>query len=297
VPDCRIGDPSPPGQGTAPACGVCAQYGEPAPVGRITKKSLVELSGLAASRRSPGVLYGHNDSGDAARFFALREGGAVLGQFLLAGVAAIDWEDIALGPCAAGTCVFLGDIGDNKRERVSYAIYAVAEPALAGVDPAAKTPVAFEARRFTYPDGPHNAEALLVHPITGQIHVITKEKSGLSVVFRLPAPSGSAPVLAERVGDLVVPAGGNREITAGSVHPCASRILVRTYDRAFELEAPAGAPFEAVFSAPLRAVPVPSRQDEPQGEAITYAPDGRGYLTSTEGKAALIHRVGCRAGD
>jgi hypothetical protein len=262
----------------------------------VRRRSIVELSGLVASRRSPGVLFGHNDSGDVARFFAMRQDGAVLGQFTLAGAAAIDWEDIALGPCAAGSCVFLADIGDNKHNRPFCTIYVAPEPAVEGEDPARKTAVSFEERRFRYPDGPHNAETVLVHPVSGQVYVITKEKSGKSVVFRLPAPSAGVAVVAEKVVDLTVPPGGNLEITGGDIHPCASppRVLLRTYDRAFELDAPVDGPFEAVFSATPRLVPAPSRKQETQGESITYLPDGRGYLTSTEGKSPPIHRVDCR---
>ena len=74
---------------------------------------LVELSGLVAGKKNAGVLFAHNDSGDAPRFFAMDLEGKALGRFELEGATAIDWEDLALGPCGADSCVYLGDVSTN----------------------------------------------------------------------------------------------------------------------------------------------------------------------------------------
>src|SRR5207247_1030146 len=97
--------------------------------------------------------------------------GVLLAEFDLGGATNVDWEDIAVGPCSSGTCVFLGDTGDNDMNRTQYAVYRVAEP-----DPAAGAKQMVPSTRlpFVYPDGPHNAEALLVHPTTGDVYVVTK---------------------------------------------------------------------------------------------------------------------------
>ena len=41
-----------------------------------------------------------------------------------------DWEEIALAPCLAGhnTCLYIGDIADNREKRKSVRLYAVSEP-------------------------------------------------------------------------------------------------------------------------------------------------------------------------
>ena len=103
----------------------CAAWGASATVGTLGDPELVELSGLAASRVHPGVLYAHNDSGDSARFFAMTLTGAPLGRFSLAGAVAHDIEDIAVGPCPQGSCVYLGDIGDNLTMRSDDTVYRI----------------------------------------------------------------------------------------------------------------------------------------------------------------------------
>ena len=53
-------------------------------VGEFTSPKITECSGLAVSRKNPGVLWVHNDSGDSARLFAVKEDGTLLGVFRLA---------------------------------------------------------------------------------------------------------------------------------------------------------------------------------------------------------------------
>jgi hypothetical protein len=82
---------------------------------RIDDPRVVESSGLVASRRHAGVLWTHNDSGDAARLFAIGRDGRVLATLRLAGVQARDWEAMAVGRDDRGApALFVGDIGDNQ---------------------------------------------------------------------------------------------------------------------------------------------------------------------------------------
>ena len=116
------------GAGGAPAspCDVCAA-GQPA--GNVASDQVTEASGLVASRVHADVYYLHNDSGDAARFFAMDGAGVDRGVYSLEGVTAVDWEDIAAGPCGADSCLYIGDIGDNPETRTSYVVHRVVEPA------------------------------------------------------------------------------------------------------------------------------------------------------------------------
>jgi len=77
-----------------------------------------------------------------------------------------------VGPCPSGSCIFVGDIGDNKLERSSYGIYRVTEPSITS---SVEGTVAFDYFPFAYDDGPHNAEALVVDPVTGRVYVVLKE--------------------------------------------------------------------------------------------------------------------------
>jgi hypothetical protein len=173
---------------------------------KLAIPALTELSGLAASRLRPGVFYAHNDSGDGPRIFALTLEGALVSEHELTGAKAEDWEDIAAGPCAAGRCLFVADIGDNQRKRPEVVIYRVDEAALAS--PQGKA-VPAEGLRAVYPDGPHDAETLLADPTSGDLFVITKEESGPSLVFRLPAAASTeAPTTLELAAQLVLPETG-----------------------------------------------------------------------------------------
>src|SRR5688572_16148109 len=71
---------------------------------------LPEGSGLAASRRTPGRFWSHNDSG-APVLVALDESGRVLGRLRIDGVTVGDWEAVAVGRCPSGSCIYIGDIG------------------------------------------------------------------------------------------------------------------------------------------------------------------------------------------
>jgi hypothetical protein len=91
--------------------------------GTFADPRIGESSGVAASRRSPGVLWTHNDSGDRPYLFATDTSGAALGTFSVTGARNVDWEDIALGRCAGATCLYLADTGDNNERRSSVALY------------------------------------------------------------------------------------------------------------------------------------------------------------------------------
>jgi len=86
-----------PGPTLAPGTTACDPYETIGVAGTVASPDLVEASGMAASRTSPGVLWAHNDSRDGARVYALGSDGADLGGFDIAGALAFDWEDMAAG--------------------------------------------------------------------------------------------------------------------------------------------------------------------------------------------------------
>jgi hypothetical protein len=276
--------------GAAPTCGSCASYGGVSAVGNAPG-ALNELSGLAASHLHDDVLYTHNDSGDSARFFAMSYTGENLGEFALTGASAADWEDIAVGPCPAGSCVFLGDIGDNPETRQEYVVYRVTEPDVSVGNPVGQVTIAYERLPFEYPDGSHNSETLLVNPSTGDIYTVTKVSNASGRVYRFPTPftPGVQATLVFVVTLALAPSAG--VITAGDLHPCEYRLLIRTYDSLYELESSPSDPFENLFSAMPNPVPVAS---EPQGEAVAYRRDGRGYFTASEGTNVPLNAVNCQ---
>ena len=261
-------------------CG-CAAYGAPVATG-TEPSSLTELSGLVASRKNPGVFYAHNDSGSNSTLVVMSDAAAALGQIVLSNVTAVDWEDVAVGPCDAGSCIFVGEIGDNALAYASRAVYRFAEPTLSASTPNGTLMVTADALTFVYPDGRHNAETLLVEPTSGDIFVITKVSNVASTVYRMPKPfTPGTQVTMEKVGDLSLP-GSAGLVTGGDVHPCGTRMLIRTYPMIYEFKLPAGQPFSAIFASTAAPVPTPTQSQESKGEGVTYASDGLGYFTASE---------------
>jgi len=263
---------------------------------------LVEASGLVASRAHPGILYSHNDSGDTARVIAFDDQGTLVAQLNLTGATHTDWEDIALGPCPQGSCIYVGDIGDNVLGRTTKTIYRFPEPVLVPGQAATTIAVtAVEAFPFSYPLGVdrfHNAETLLVHPITGEMYVVTKENPGTpSVVFEFPLPltAGTTATLS-KLATLPFPAGTDPDISGGDIDPCGTSVLLRVGSvRAYVLTPTSGQSFDSAFTttgplAQIRTVPL---ANEANGEAISWDATGTGYFTVGEGTGSILHHVAC----
>lgn len=267
--------------GGALACVACEPVEQ---TGTLANPAELEISGVVASLAHNGVFYVHNDSGDSARFFAIDIAGKSLATFSVSGAAAIDWEDIARAPCPAGTCLFLGDIGDNKGKRGEYAVYRVTEPTtiVNATLPAEKLP-------FTYPDGAHNAETLLADPATGGLFVVTKTLGTSSVyAFPLPLTPGKSVVLTKAF-DIALPILPAL-ITGGDVHPTGRGVLLRTYSDVWLFPQTQGMSVAAALLGTPCPAPIPN---ESQGEAIGWLASGAGYVSMSEGVNAAIHRVKC----
>jgi hypothetical protein len=275
-------------------CDLCAAYGKPYASGSLVPDALGELSGLVASRAQPGILFAHNDSGSAPQVFVLASTGKELGRLCPIGGMNDDWEDIGIGPCPSGSCIYVGDIGDNHLARSNYGVYRVAEPSVSA-DAGALGSLEAEYFPFTYDDGPHNAEALVVHPESGRVYVIRKE-AGTAPVFEVPIVSSgkdAPPATAARVGD--IPMRSGEFVTGADISPCGNALLVRTNQGLLELRSPDAAPasVDALVLANAKDVPVAT---EIQGEAVTYVASGRGYITGSErasGPAIALQSVDC----
>lgn len=276
---------APPTTGSAPSaaelCG--ARLASDAPA--VASDDLTELSGLAASRTQPGVLWAHNDSGGEPEVFALGTDGADRGRFPLDGAEAVDWEDMALATGEGGDVLVFGDIGDNDAERDEVALYRVPEPDLATVAPGTSL-TGVEAVPLTYADGPRNAEALLADPVTGDLFVVQKRLAGGPVpVYRVPAgTAGGEAVVMEEAGEAAL--GIGEIVTGGDVSADGSVVALRTYGGLFLWDrAPDQTVPEALAGEPCRAPTTLERQ----GEAVAVDPDGRGYVTVGEGEHPAVN--------
>jgi hypothetical protein len=258
----------------------------PVTLGRLEDPSIVESSGIVASRRNPGIFWTHNDSGDGPRVFAFDRAGHSRGTFRVEGAQARDWEDIAAGPGPAQgqTYLYAGDIGDNRAERAQVVVYRFPEPELkpdSAAGPTLSTQPA-EAIRLKYPDGAHDAEALLVHPVTGDLYIVTKSVNGAGV-YKLAAPfTGEGLNTLARVATLNGPESFGMLITGGDISPDGRRVALCDYLQSYELTLPADAKsFDDIWRQPPVVIPIGLRGGI--GEAICYRLDGAALLATSEG--------------
>lgn len=270
--------------------GTCASYGAFALRCTLSDSpDLSESSGLAVSRTRD-VLYTHEDSGGAAEIYAFQADGTPRGAHAVNGAFFIDWEDLALGPCpddSSSDCLYIADIGDNFRIRGFVVVYAAREPTGDGqpIDVVAKWTV-------TYPEGAQDAEAILVHPWTGAVFLVTKESAADSRVYRLPwAPSGDEPTPMTLVAEVPIPLpeGGGHMVTGGAYDVDADRVLLRTYSDVLVWDADPCDP-DATWAGEPTLLPT---VDESQGEAVALDPATGDVLTTSEGSPMTLSGFSC----
>jgi hypothetical protein len=243
---------------------------------------LPEASGLALSRRSPNLLWSMNDSDDPI-VIALSTTGEVKGQVRVSGAAVRDWEALSVGPCPGGSCLYIGDIGDDGAKRMQVTIYRVPEPkADDTVTAQADTFV------FAYPDKAHDAESLLVTS-DQSLFIITKGHP--TVLYRAPrdARPGRMAMLT-RVADLPVEKflsveDGKRRsrLTDAGTTPDGEWVALRTNSELLLLRTRdlVDGKMNDVWQVNLRPL------DETQGEGLAISNAGDVYLAGEGGGHGL----------
>ena len=272
-------------------------YGQATTIATIKDKSVSESSGLVASRTTPGAYWTHNDSGGGPFIYSFDTRGNSYGAFRVNGAHARDWEDIAAGPGPQPnrSYLYIGDIGDNNSVRPEVVVYRVAEPVLSSATrkftktrPGTTEPA--EAIRLKYPDGSHDAEALLVHPRTGNIYIVTKVLIANPGVYEAVAPFRAGQLITmRRAGEARVPSLFGGIITGGSISPDGRHVALCDYFQGYELVLPAGASnFDDIWKQRMTGFDLGKRK---QGESITYRLDGKALLATSEGKQSPLIQV------
>lgn len=229
------------------------------PVFAFTDPDIVESSGLVARG---GLVVTVNDSGDGNRIFTVDPvTGGTVGTTRWQG----DARDIeALAP-ADEDHVLVGDIGDNLagRDRVQVARVPF------GLGERELTAETFD---LAYADGPHDAEALLVHPTTGRLYVVSKEFIGR--IYAAPEQLD-----AEGINELTPVEEVLGIVTDGAFWPDGEHLVLRSYTQA------------AVYTWPeLDRIALLDLPPQQQGEGIAVTEDGE-VLLSSEGQEAEVLRV------
>ena len=261
--------------------GTDAQFSSDPTAAPVASGQIDEASGIADSRTQPGNVWIEQDSGNPAELALLGYDGKVKGKIPIPNSTNRDWEELATGPGPKdGTnYIYIGEIGDNNAQYSSCIIYRVTEPVNL------QTPPQVERINFRYPDGPRDAEAMFVDPQTKDIYIISKREPNVHL-YRLAYPQNINEVtVAQAYGEL--PSFGQglpAYVTGAAISTDGSELIVRTYSGIFYWKRTAGQSIaDALQKGQNRQLPY---KLEPQGEAVCFDKDNKGYFTISEKASA-----------
>ncbi len=244
----------------------------------LERKKLHEISGIAASHQNKNILYLNQDNGHPNCIYLTNTSGQDLGKLIIRGSNNRDWEDIALGPgpMADHSYLYVADIGDNHAWHGRIRIYRFPEPDLTNAAfPVQKTIKNAETITLQYPDGPRNAETILLDPLTRDLYIVTKEDDSSNIYVASFPQSTRHKVVLKPVITLPF-----HLVTSGNISSNGLEILLRNEEYYWYWKRTAGETIAAALQRPPRQItPV---KKEPQGEAICFSPNQQGYFTCSE---------------
>lgn len=249
-----------------------------------------ETSGAAIARRTASAVWTHNDSGGEPAIVAVDLHGRLLGVVTVTGAVNIDWEDMDVASCDDGSCLYLGDVGDNNEQRGEVVVYRVPEP-LPSDDVTAQADVF----RLVLPDGPRDVEAIFVLP-GERLFLVSKGRNHRVDVYRYPGElRPNQTVTLEWVQSLSTSEPSPPDqVTGASASPDGTIVAIRTYSSIslyrVEGEALGGSP---VLTQSLHTL------GEPQGEAVALDDEQWIVLTSeaARGNAPSMNFIRCPVPD
>ena len=154
------------------------QYGAPRRLCRVDNKKINESSGLACSRRTKGLFWTHNDSGDAACMYAFTAKGKHVATYGVLGAERGDCEDAASFVLDGKPYLILADIGDNAKCKTSYRLYIVEEPELPKKPKRGAKFTLYSTIVFRFSDGARDGESVAIDPTSKTIFVIDRDRGG-----------------------------------------------------------------------------------------------------------------------
>lgn len=244
----------------------------------VNDRAAREISGLAAVDDGYVAINDSNVDSAAIKIFYLDSRCRVTGSVSYQ-PAARDPEDLAV---AKDGTLWVADIGDTltSPNRQTVALWSLASRDAKPV-----------IHRLIYPDGPHDAEALLLNG-DGSPVIVTKDTSGTSGIYQPTGqlqPNTAEGVPMTKVGEFKTertgtpnPMGsiGQTLVTGGAVAPDGKRVALRTISDIYEWSVPDGDVVKAITGSKPTITPVPN---EPKfGEAVAYTPDGSAFLSAND---------------
>jgi DNA-binding beta-propeller fold protein YncE len=227
---------------------------------RVDDARITESSGLAVD--PAGNLYWTvNDSGDRGVAYGIGLDGTVQGTLNFRAQPQ-DVEAVAVYEDR----LYVADIGDNNARRRFVRVYTFINPRPDGLT------VTYHAYDFRYPDGPHDAETLLIDDCC-RLFIVTKGRK--AAIYEAPAqPERQGVNELEQVG--LAPSN----VTDGTFLPGGDRIALLTYSSVEVIDATS---YEFIAS-----VPIPS---QPRAESLTLNMDQSSLLVGSEGKKSKVYSM------
>ena len=266
----------------------------------LKTKVMSEASGLTESINHPNFLWTHNDSGDKARIFLIDTLANLKATVWLSHDEQRDWEDIASGPGPVDgkNYIYVGDIGDNNAKHKYKFIYRIEEPDLAhSVD---TTINEIDTIKFELPDGRRDSESMMLDPLTRDIYILSKREEKVNL-YRLPYPQSTTETMKAELalaklefnqyqGKAVSKNGGEtlingyhptyyNQVVSADISRDGREILIKTYSSIYYWKRENN---ESIVEVLKRKPTILPYKPEPQGEAITFDLNGKGYFTLNE---------------
>jgi len=273
--------------------------------GQLENADLIETSGLARSQRDPQILWAHNDGGSKPRLFAFDFTGAHRGRLTLDDAKNRDWEDVASFELDGEPWLLVADIGDNDSKRKKVSFYVVAEPDLAA-DNKVREDSAWRVD-FRYPDGPRDAEAVIVDTSNERVLILSKRDLP-PVLYSVPLrPSNDRTVTATKLGTIEsLPLPQRQEVnqayftkdwhwqpTAMDLSADRRLAVVLTYRAVYVFRVAPDADLHAALSGRAYRLGLGNFRD---AESVAFSQDGRSLFVTVERRHPPLLRIDLEGG-
>lgn len=259
-------------------------FGPRVELARVNDTKLNEISGIASGINNKGILWIHDDSGNESILYGINKQAQIKYQITLRNTNFYDAEDIAIGPGPEPekNYIYLADIGDNNAVRQKLNIYRFEEPILLETDTIISLIIDdFDVLTYSYPDGPRDAETIMIDPIDKEIIIISKRETNVNVYSAAIPDKGNHVLDFKNIA--VLPYGNegfaSSGVVAGDISRKGNELLIKTYGRIFWYKREANQTLADAFQTePVILDYTP----EPQGEAICFDADDSGFYTISE---------------
>lgn len=271
--------------------------------GIIKPTEIKESSGATASYHRPDAFWTINDSGHSAIVYCLSIEGDLLAAVSLDGANNRDWESMSRFAWDGKHYLVVADIGDNQSRYDRCLLYFFPEPLIEGAEKPLAVKIVPTAIEFNYPDGSRDCECLAIDPATNDIWLFEKlmqlNSRRKPHVYRIPS-SAWLTRLTKKATSAAQQIGGNSEsesqsrleatrldtinhrfITGGEFSPDGNQLILRTYTHIIHFQKSETENWVEKFpKLKPTLLPLPIQN---QGEAITFFPDSKSALVTSEG--------------